>query len=318
MRRDSATPALGRRRFLKITASACGVLVGGLPANAGVVALTQWRGVALGAGASITLRHRDADRIISACRAEIDRLEDIFSLYRPGSALSRLNASGRLDDPPFEMLELLGLCGAIHAATSGLFDPTIQPLWAVYAESHAQGAAPTPAAIDAALSVVGWDGVRVTANTVGFVHEGMALTLNGIAQGYIADRVAKLLRAEGLTDVLVNTGEFHALGGHPDGGGWPVMLDEGLERPTGPVDLRDMAMASSAPLGTIFDREGRIGHILHPVTGFPAASRWRLVSVVARTAALADGLTTAMCLMSREEIDHTLARFPHARLAHLA
>jgi thiamine biosynthesis lipoprotein len=318
MRRDRATPGVCRRRFLKITASACGVLVAGLPATAGAAALTQWRGVALGAGASITLRHRDADRIISACRAEIDRLEDIFSLYRPGSALSHLNAAGRLDDPPFEMLELLGLCGAIHAATAGLFDPTIQPLWAVYAESHAQGVAPTPSAIDAALSSVGWDGVRVTANRVGFVRDGMALTLTGIAQGYIADRVANLLRAEGLTDVLVNTGEFHALGGHPDGGGWPVMLDEGLERPAGPVELRDMAVASSAPLGTIFDREGRIGHILHPVTGVPATSRWRLVSVVARTAALADGLTTAMCLMSLEKIDQTLGRFPHARLAHLA
>jgi thiamine biosynthesis lipoprotein len=318
MKRDNATSGLGRRRFLKIAASACGALVAGLPVNAGAVAVTQWRGVALGARASITLRHRDAERIISACRAEIDRLEDIFSLYRTGSALSRLNATGCLANPPFEMLELLGLCRAIHAATSGLFDPTIQPLWAVYAESYAHGAAPNAAAIDAALSSVGWNGLRVTANSVEFAHERMALTLNGIAQGYIADRVANLLRVEGLTEVLVNTGEFHALGGHPDGGGWPIMLDDGLERPAGQLDLREMAMASSAPLGTIFDREGRVGHILHPVTGFPAASRWRLVSVVARTAALADGLTTAMCLMSREEIDQALGNFPNARLAHLA
>ena len=58
----------------------------------------------------------------------------------------------------------------------------------------------------------------------------MALTLNGIAQGYIADRVVALLRAEGLSDVLVNTGELRALGGHPDGGGWPVSLNDGKRR----------------------------------------------------------------------------------------
>ena len=146
----------------------------------------------------------------------------------------------------------------------------------------------------------------------------MALTLNGIAQGYIADRVAALLRAEGLTDVLVNSGELRALGGNPDGGAWPVTFDGGSGKPAGSMDLRDAALASSAPLGTAFDAEGRVGHILDPRSGQPAAPAWRLVSVVARTAALADGLSTAFCLMSREEIERTLAHFPDARLAHLA
>jgi thiamine biosynthesis lipoprotein len=146
----------------------------------------------------------------------------------------------------------------------------------------------------------------------------MALTLNGIAQGYVADRVAALLRAEGLTDVLVNTGEMRALGGHPDGGAWPVSFDDGRGRPAGSMELRDAALASSAPLGTAFDAEGRVGHILDPRSGRPAASAWRLVSVTARTAALADGLSTALCLMTRAEIDGTLAHFPDARLAYLA
>ncbi len=53
----------------------------------------------------------------------------------------------------------------------------------------------------------------------------MALTLNGIGQGYVADRVAALLEAEGLTDILIDTGEFRALGGSPEGGEWPVRLE---------------------------------------------------------------------------------------------
>ena len=308
-----------RRRFVAISAVALGVTAAGLPFPAAANApLARWRGVALGAEASITLRHPQADRIISACRAEIARLERIFSLYDAGSALSRLNADGKLDAPPFELLELLGQCGALHAATGGLFDPTVQPLWAAYAEAFSSGRSPDGAILDQALRRVGWAGVSAEPGRIVFLKPGMALTLNGIAQGYVADRVAALLRAEGLTDVLVNTGEMRALGGHPDGGAWPVSFDDGRGGSTGSIDLRDAALATSSPLGTAFDAGGRVGHILDPRTGQPAAPGWRLVSVTAKTAALADGLSTAMCLMTRAEIDRALARFPDARLAYLA
>ncbi len=317
MTQDSAT--ITRRRFVAISATALGAAIAGLPTAArAVTPLTRWRGVALGAEASISLRHPEAGRIITACRAEIARLERIFSLYDAESVLTRLNADGRLDAPPFELLELLGQCDVLNAATGGLFDPTVQPLWAAYAEAFAGGRAPDADAIDRALERVGWSGVSAEAGQIAFARPGMAITLNGIAQGYVADRVAALLRAEGLTDVLVNTGEMRALGGHPDGGAWPVSFDDGSGAPAGSIDLRDAALASSAPLGTAFDAEGRVGHILDPRSGKPAAPAWRLVSVVARSAALADGLSTAFCLMSRAQIDGTLARYPDARLAYLA
>jgi len=311
---------MNRRRFVAISAAALGAAIAGLPydARADLPPPTRWHGVALGAEASITLRHPQAERIIESCVAEIERLENIFSLYRGGSALSRLNADGRLDAPPFELLELLGQCGVLNAATGGLFDPTVQPLWAAYAAAFAGGQEPGAEALARALERVGWPGVSAEPGRIQFSRPGMALTLNGIAQGYIADRVAALLRAEGLTDVLVNTGELRALGGHPDGGAWPVTFNDGSGGPSGSMDLRDAALASSAPLGTAFDAEGRVGHIFDPRSGRPAAPGWRLVSVVARSAALADGLSTAFCLMSREEIERTLAHFPDAWLAHLA
>jgi thiamine biosynthesis lipoprotein len=68
----------------------------------------------------------------------------------------------------------------------------------------------------------------------------------------------------------------------------------------------------------VFDATGRVGHILDPWTGLPAAPRWRLVSVTAPDAGLADALSTAFCLMPRADILRTLAAFPQARLQHLA
>lgn len=296
---------LTRRRFLSVSAAAAGLVAAGA---AGAAPLRQWHGSALGATATITLEHPDGARIARRAFDEIGRLEDVFSLYRPDSALSHLNREGRLDEPPFELLECLGLCGAVHRATGGLFDPTVQPLWALHARAHAAGAAPPADEVSRTLDRVGWEGVGLDARAV-TLRPGAALTLNGIAQGYIADRVAALLRAEGLTDVLVDTGEHHAIGG-----GWDVRLVSPQGHAEGNVTLRDHALATSAPLGTVFDGEGRAGHILDPRTGRPAAPVWRLVSVTAPRAAVADALSTAMVLMTREEMTQALSAFPGARL----
>lgn len=307
---------VSRRRFLTISAAAGATLLTGLPTRA--ASLHRWQGAALGARASILIDHPEAARITAACRNEIGRLEDIFSLYRTGSALSRLNAQGHLASPPPELLECLSLASAVHAATGGLFDPTIQPLWALYAEQHANGRAPRPEAVQEALTRVGWSGVEVAAEGIRLARPGMALSLNGIAQGYIADRVAALLRAEGLTDILIDTGEHRALGGHPNGGAWQVELEDGMAARRPVVGLRDRALASSAPKGTVFDAAGTAGHILHPRTGVPATVRWRLLTVSAPGAALADALSTAFCLMTEQEMEVALEAFPEARIMHKA
>ncbi|MFC3118731.1 FAD:protein FMN transferase [Jhaorihella thermophila] len=160
----------------------------------------------------------------------------------------------------------------------------------------------------------GLDGknLRFDGGGVRFARPGMALTLNGIAQGYIADRVAAMLRAEGLTDVMVDTGELHALGGRPGGGDRPVALQAGGQRIPDAVHLRDRALASSAPTGT---RIGTAGHILNPETGRPAPSRWTLVSVAAPSAAIADGLSTAGCLMSRKAFARAVGALRGRRLS---
>lgn len=300
---------MNRRRFIAISAAAVGISA--LPAYG--QSIVNWQGIALGASASISLAHPDADAIIARAVAEISRLESVFSLYREDSALAQLNAAGHLTAPPFELLECLALCARVHEATGGMFDPTVQPLWALYAESFAKGDAPDASAIAATLPLVRWEQVHYDSAAIQ-MPTGMQLTLNGIAQGYIADRVADLLHAEGLTDVLINTGELRALGGSPLGGGWPVQIEG-----AGKITLQNGALASSAPLGTVFDLEGRVGHILNPRTGTPTTSRWRLISIAAPSAALADALSTAGCLQQdRLSIEATLAGFANVELRHLS
>lgn len=295
-------PYVTRRRFIAISGA---VLAAG-PSRAAPT--RYWTGTALGARASIALSHPDADRIVHLALEEIDRLEDIFSLYRAQSSLSRLNRDGALEAPAFELVECLGIAGAVHDATGGAFDPTVQPLWVAYAMSHAAGKAPSEAALSEARASVGWSGVAITPSRIAFARPGMALTLNGIAQGYIADRVARLLDREGLRDILVDAGELRALGGRPDGGPWLASLDGGQA-----VPLRDRALATSAPLGTAFDPEGRVSHILDPRSGRPAPAAGPSVSVTAPSAALADALSTVLCLLDDRDGEKALHAFRGCR-----
>ena len=273
---------LSRRRFIAISAALAPSL-----ALAKGSDLHVETGTALGAKVTLRLYHPQAPRLAAEAMAEIRRLESVFSLYLEESALVRLNRDGQLEAPPFELLDCLTLAGAVHAASGGRFDPTVQPLWQAEARARAAGEDLDEAGRAAALAVIGWQGVALSAEAVR-LRPGMALTLNGIAQGFIADRVADLLAAKGLTRALIDTGEIVAL---PEGG-WPVTLATG-----GELELRNRALASSAPLGMTFGGDGVSSHILDPLTGRPVEPRWRGITVSAGSAALADALSTAACLM---------------------
>jgi thiamine biosynthesis lipoprotein len=290
-----------RRRTLRLLAGISGLALsapfGGealASQNTADSSLHTWQGIVLGAQASLAIYHPDRDKargLIAAALAEIERLERIFSLYRPDSALVQLNASGRLDHPPLELVALLGRAKQWSERTGGAFDVTVQPLWSLYRD-HFAAARPAPEgpgaeALAAARRLVDHRAVAVEPRRIELARRGMAVTLNGIAQGYITDRVAELLRAEGLGHVLVDLGELRALGRHPDGRAWRVGLVDPLE----PDRLR-------ATLA--IDDAGRFHHVLNPRTSRPGAGLLA-ASVVAEQASDADACSTAI-LASRDAL----------------
>lgn len=294
--------AMTRRRFISVLAVAGAVSLLHRGLRAAEPQTFTWEGVALGAQARLTLQHTDtayAKAAIAACVSEVARLETVFSLYQVDSALSRLNRWGRIDDAPAELRELLSEALRLSRLSQGAFDPTIQPLWRLYADHFADPGAstegPSENAIANALRLVNWRQVEIDGASVYFGKPHMALTLNGIAQGYITDRVGMLLREQGFEHVLVNMGEGLALGPKWDGRTWTI----GIANPQEPsvilteLSLDKGAVSTSGGYGYQFDRAGRFTHILDPKTGDPAR-RWGSVTVVADSATLADGLSTAM------------------------
>lgn len=277
---------LSRRRFLTIASAAC--LAGPTAARAHV-----WQGTALGAKASIVLDHPDAGAIVEAAVAEIDRLENIFSIYRAGSQISRLNRDGHISTPAFEMLDCLSIVRRVWDMSEGRFDPTIQPVWRVLADARERGVPANPRELAGAWSAVGFEHVRFDGGSVE-LGRGQAITLNGVAQGFIADRVADLMRRAGVGDVLIDTGEIVALGNASGGDGWAVTI---AGEPV-PRRFSGRALATSAPAALLLDVASGRGHILDPRGSGSACPSVRQVTVSADRAALADALSTALCLVA--------------------
>lgn len=316
------TPPLTRRRFLGIAATAAGLalLPAGLrAASAGDgVPVRTWRGAALGADACLQFAHPDpaeADRLIGVCLEEVARLERVFSLYRPESALARLNRDGALDAPPADLVRLLSETVDFGRRTDGAFDPTVQPLWQLYAGHFGRPGAdpqgPPAAAVRAALGLVDYRNLRVEPGRTGFARRGMAVTLNGIAQGYVTDRVAERLKAEGMDRVLVDMGEIRALGHHPAGRPWTVGLKNPADeaRTVETLEVADMAVATSGGYGTLFDPAGRFTHLFDPASG-GCAREWLAVTVLAPDATTADALSTALSVVPEGRARTILNRFP--------
>ncbi len=182
-------------------------------------------------------------------------------------------------------------------------------MWQLYAEhfsaADAEPAGPAAEAIDEARGRVGSDALVVAPDRVGFARPGMAVTLNGIAQGYITDRIAELLRDAGLEHVLVDLGEARAIGRHPDGRPWRAALADPAGGVFGRVELEDRALATSAPSGFLFGTSGRLHHLFDPLSGRPQAL-YASVSVLAPDATTADGLSTAFVQMAEPAIRRTL------------
>jgi thiamine biosynthesis lipoprotein len=312
-----------RRRFLRVVAAAAGLplILAAVRATAPNAQWHSWRGQVLGALSELTLWHPDtavARRTLLRVRLEIERLERIFSLYRPDSEISRLNAAGTLTAPSPELRRLVEESQRLGELSGGAFDISVQPLWRLY-EAHFWSQTDIQSDIaararDIARSAVDFREIHSSAAAIRFARPGMAITLNSMAQGCITDVVADMLRNEGFESAVVDLGESRAIGRHPDGRPWRIGIRDARNVGTVDhmVDLEDMALAVSGGYGTTFEASGRVHHIFDPRTGASANSLVD-VAVMGPRATAADGLATAICVAGEALAPTLLAAYPQTR-----
>jgi thiamine biosynthesis lipoprotein len=260
-------------------------------------------------GADATIRFSgigsaQAQATATAAAAEIERLEGALSLFREDSEISRLNRTGALDEPSGDLRRALALALAVAEATGGLFDPTVQALWRAYVDWFAstdRNSVPPDAIVETARQRVDWRHIEITSGRI-ILGDGQAITLNGLGQGYVTDRVADLFLRRGIERVLIDLGEQRALGPCADGASWRIARTGGRA-----LMLRRGALATSEGAGCKFDTSGAAHHLFDPRSG-RSATIWRRITVHHGFAAVADALSTALYAATAEEIEVLLPR----------
>jgi thiamine biosynthesis lipoprotein len=260
----------------------------------------------MGTLVAVTALHDSVDRVQEAAgRAfqELDRVVDLLNRYDPDSALFHLNREGAIHGPPPELAAVVSGSLRFSEMSGGAFDPTVQPLVDLLRRRVGGGKAPNGIEPDAeirdTLSLVDARGVNQTPRAIRFSRDGMGITLDGIAKGYVVDLMAEVLGRHGLQDFLINAGgDIRSSGHREDGEAWRVAVQDPRKGGDFPdvIGLTNGSVATSGSYEIYFDRERTHHHIVSGRTGSsPHFSE--SVSVIAPTTMAADALATSVFVM---------------------
>lgn len=253
-----------------------------------------------------------SDLLQRQIEAELAAVNQAMSTYLPDSELSRFNAARSTDwfTVSRELCELVADANALSETTDGAFDVTVGPLvnlWG-FGPDGAPGKVPDQAQLSSVMQRVGYSRLYTDCTVPALRKEraDLYVDLSAIAKGHGVDRIAQLLAVAGVPSYLVEIGgELRAKGTNSQGTPWAIAIE--TPRRSGRevqsiVELTDAAMATSGDYRNYFEYEGAyFSHTIDPRTGSPVTHKLAAVTVVADTAALADGMATALLVLGPKD-----------------
>ena len=254
---------------------------------------------------SITCYGKEAEAAVDAAAAEIERLNQLWSIGIEASEVSQINRSGGgvLSD---ETEEILNLALRLYDETDGSLDITVLPLMELWGFTGSDPAIPAQKDIAATLKSIGADRLKITDHTL-TLDEGQGIDFGAIAKGYASTRAATIMETYDIDGAVLSLGgNIQCVGRKPMQGGTQDFRI-GIRRPDdgegylGVLTLTDKAVVTSGGYERYFEENGqKYHHILDPKTGYPTDSGLVSVTIVSADGALADGLSTACFVMGPE------------------
>lgn len=253
----------------------------------------------------------EAAELIASAEAEAARLERKYSRYLSDSLVARINSAAGAPDPvPIdeETVGLLRFADTLWQQSAGLFDPTAGVLRKAW--DFKSGRLPAPAALDALLTLIGWDRVQWDASSIRLPQPGMEIDFGGWVKEYASDSIAAVLERRGVERGLVDlAGDMAVFGAGSVAEPWPVGIRHPRDAGSAIAWIRLAAggLASSGDYERCMLVGGkRYGHILNPATGWPVQGLVA-VSIGAPQCLVAGGSATIAMLLPEAEALEWLA-----------
>ncbi|HEY1008983.1 MAG TPA: FAD:protein FMN transferase [Daejeonella sp.] len=284
----------------------------------------QQRAVRLmGSRFDITIVAKDtvaADAYIDTVVAEVTRIENLISDWRPQTQISEVNRNAgirpvKVDKEVFELTERALYLSRI---TGGAFDISFAAMDRIWKFDGSMSEMPSPEAIKKSVKKIGYQNILLdkVKGTIFLKEEGMKIGFGALGEGYAADKCRELMIGKGVQAGIVNgSGDMNTWGRHPDGNKWKIGV-------TNPIDNNELfavlpleneaAVTSGSYEKYVVFNDKRYAHIINPKTGYPV-SGLSSVTVLGPDAEFANGLSTSIMVLGKKKGLKLLKAFPRYR-----
>ena len=258
-----------------------------------------------------------AEMRIDEAIAEIVRIENLISDWKPDSQVSKVNQNAGIAAVTVdrEVFELTQRAIAISVLTSGAFDISFAAMEKIWRFDGTMTTMPTTAAIKNSVAKVGYRNIQLdtTQSTIFLKLPGMKIGFGSIGKGYAADKARELMESKGVKAGIVNaSGDMAAWGTQPDGSAWNIGITDpfNTRELLAILPLHQQAVTTSGSYEQFVEIDGkRYSHIINPVTGYPARGLVS-VTVIGPSAEMANGFSTSLMVMGKKAGLRLINRYP--------
>ena len=260
----------------------------------------------MGTRISVELWHSD-ELLATECGkqvfAEMYRLDELMSPYRPGSEITFINnnASIRTLEISTEMSYVIDRSLHFSEISGGAFDITFASIG--YRYDYRNKVKPSDQQIELGLPSIDYRHIKLNKNLIRFENSGVRIDLGGIAKGYAVDRAIQIVKLCGISEAMVSAGGDSKILGMKRGKPWTI----GIQHPRKDhelalvLPLSDTAISTSGDYQRFFILDGnRIHHIINPSTGKSATQTWS-ATVIGPDAMTTDALSTTIFVLGAKK-----------------
>ncbi|WP_181727987.1 FAD:protein FMN transferase [Elizabethkingia bruuniana] len=299
--------------FIRITLLLCTISISAQVQRSRLVTL-------MGSRFQITLVDKDsisAERNIDKAIAEITRIENLISEWRPETQISQVNQNAgikpiKVDKEVFDLTKK-GLY--FSKLTDGAFDISIVAMDKIWKFDDSMDELPSEQAIKESVRNVGYQNIILdsTNSTIFLKNPGMKIGFGSIGKGYAADKTRDLMKSMGIKAGIIDaSGDISTWGTQPDGKPWAIGINNPFNdhKMAAILYFKENAVTTSGSYEKYAEIHGkRYSHIMNPKTGYPSTGLTS-VTITGPNATMANGFSTSVMVLGEKDGLKLLKPFP--------
>ncbi|EQB91085.1 thiamine biosynthesis protein ApbE [Elizabethkingia anophelis 502] len=274
----------------------------------------------MGSRFQITLVDKDsisAEQNIDKAVAEITRIENLISEWRPETQISQVNQNAgikpiKVDKEVFDLTKK-GIY--FSKLTDGAFDISIVAMDKIWKFDDSMDELPSEQAIKESVRNVGYRNIILdsTNSTIFLKNPGMKIGFGSIGKGYAADKTRDLMKSMGVKAGIIDaSGDISTWGTQPDGKPWTIGINNPFNdhKMAAILYFKENSVTTSGSYEKYAEiNRKRYSHIMNPKTGYPSTGLTS-VTITGPNATMANGFSTSIMVLGEKEGLKLLKQFP--------